>query len=124
MLGYVDLMLETDDALVVIDLKTARCRWTASQAENSGDQLLLYGELARPLVPDKEVRLEFAVATKTKEPSIETLPVTYDPHRVRRLRNVAEHVWRAITAGHFFPTPSPISCGSCPFKRECGKWSG
>ena len=84
--------------------------------------LLLYGELARSLIPDKEVRLEFAVATKTKEPSVEILPVVNNRRRVKRIRNVAEHVWQAITAGHFFPTPNPISCGSCPFKQQCGRW--
>ena len=73
-------------------------------------------------MPDKKIRLEFAVATKTKEPSVEILPVVNNRRRIKRIRNVAEHVWRAITEGNFFPTPNPISCGSCPFKQQCGRW--
>jgi len=124
LLARIDLMVETDDALTITDLKTARSRWSARQAEDSGEQLLMYAELARQLIPNKEIRLEFAVITKAKEPVVERLPVTPDPHRTARTKQVVEHVWRAIESGVCFPCPSPISCGSCSYRDPCRQWAG
>lgn len=50
-LGRIDLIVETTDALKIIDLKTARSRWSTDQAERAGEQLLLYAALAKDLVP-------------------------------------------------------------------------
>src|SRR5688572_8464395 len=47
LLGRVDLLVETSDALVVTDLKTSRARWSREQADDSAGQLLLYHELVR-----------------------------------------------------------------------------
>src|SRR5205814_281710 len=58
--------------------KTSRSRWSADQAEDSATQLLLYLELARLLVPEKEVRVQFTVLTKAKAPAVETYPVAAD----------------------------------------------
>ena len=124
LLARIDLIVESEDAVTVTDLKTARSRWTANQAEDSGEQLLLYSELVRHLVPGKEIRLEFAVITKTAKPIAERLPVTFDSQRISRTKRVVERVWRAIEAGHFFPSPSPIACGSCPFRDPCRRWAG
>jgi CRISPR/Cas system-associated exonuclease Cas4 (RecB family) len=33
-------------------------------------------------------------------------------------------VWRAIQAGQFFPSPSPLNCHSCPYREPCRAWSG
>ncbi len=72
-LGRIDLIVETDEALKIIDLKTARTRWSTEQAERSGEQLLLYAALAKDLVPGKPIQLEFAVVTKTASPVVEAL---------------------------------------------------
>ncbi len=73
LLGRLDLLVETDDALVVTDLKTSRSRWSGEQVEDQSAQLLLYSELVSRLSPGKRVRLQFAVLTKTKErPSMST----------------------------------------------------
>ena len=37
-------MTQTDGALHVIDFKTSRSRWTPEKAQESGEQLLLYGQ--------------------------------------------------------------------------------
>ena len=42
-LARIDLIVESDDAVTVTDLKTARSRWSAGQAEDSGEQLLEFG---------------------------------------------------------------------------------
>ena len=124
LLARIDLIVESDTAVTITDLKTARSRWTANQAEDSGEQLLLYSELVRHLAPGKEIRLEFAVITKAVKPVAERLPVSYDPQRIERTKQVVERVWRAIEAGMFYPAPNPISCGSCPFRKPCREWRG
>ncbi|MDA0814219.1 MAG: PD-(D/E)XK nuclease family protein [Verrucomicrobia bacterium] len=124
LLARIDLIVESDDALTVTDLKTARSRWSQDQAEDSGEQLLLYSELVRRLVPGKELRLEFAVITKAAKPVAERLTVTFDPRRIARTKQVVERVWGAIESGRFYPAPSPIACGGCPFRDPCRKWAG
>ena len=57
LLARVDLLVDDGEALTVLDLKTARSRWSQQQAEDSGEQLLLYGELAKDLIPGKPLRL-------------------------------------------------------------------
>jgi CRISPR/Cas system-associated exonuclease Cas4 (RecB family) len=124
LLARIDLIVESDDAVTVTDLKTARSRWSSDQAEDAGEQLLLYSELVRRLVPGKQIRLEFALITKTAKPVAERLPVTYDPQRIDRTKEIVGRVWRAIEAGHFYPSPSPIACGGCPFRKPCRQWNG
>lgn len=124
LLARIDLLTTASDTLVITDFKTARSRWSQGQAENSSSQLLLYSELARRLMPDREVRLRFLVLTKTKTPTVEAFDVEVTPHLARRTIKAVEHTWRAIEAGHFYPAPSPINCPTCPFRSECNAWTG
>ena len=66
LLARIDLLTTTSDALVITDFKTARSRWSQGQAENSSSQLLLYSELARRLMPDRDVRLRFPGADQNQ----------------------------------------------------------
>lgn len=123
-LGRIDLIVETDEALKIIDLKTARTRWSTDQAERSGEQLLLYSALAKDLVPGKPIQLEFAVVTKSGNPTVECFPVPISNVRIERTKRVMERVWSAIQSRHFFPSPSPLICPGCSFRNECGAWAG
>ncbi|MFT5327262.1 MAG: putative RecB family exonuclease, partial [Planctomycetaceae bacterium] len=124
LLARIDLLTTTSDALVITDFKTSRSRWSQNQAENSSSQLLLYSELAKRMMPDREVRLRFLVLTKTKTPTVEAFNVDITPHLARRTIKAVEHTWRAIEAGHFYPAPSPMNCPTCPFRSECNAWPG
>ncbi len=35
-----------------------------------------------------------------------------------------ERVWSAIASSHFYPAPSALNCGSCPFRDPCRVWDG
>ncbi len=122
LLARIDLIVETEDALTITDLKTSRSRWSGNQADDSAEQLLLYSELARQLAPQKTLRLEFAVITKTASPSVERWPINHDATRIARTKQIIRRVWKAIETGNFFPAPSPISCGGCPFRKPCRAW--
>jgi putative RecB family exonuclease len=124
LLGRVDLLLETDDAVVVQDFKTSRSAWAETQADEQSEQLLLYGDLVRKLMPGKQIRLEFVVLTKTKSPKIQLLEACFDESKLDRTKLVFQNVWSAIQAGHFYPAPSPMQCGGCGYRSHCDAWRG
>lgn len=119
---WIDLLYVTEDTLVVRDLKTSRSRWSAAQIEQSAGQLLIYGELARPLAPGRAIRLEFGVITKTKTACIERHAVDAGDTNFARMQRIVQQVWQAIESEHFFPTPSPLACAGCPFQEPCRNW--
>jgi len=122
LLGRIDLVVETERELIVTDLKSARRRWSRGQVEESAGQLLLYHELVRRWAPRKTMRLRFAVLTKTKQPAIDVHEVASDRRQIDRTKRIVERVWRAISAGHFFPAPSVTNCATCPFLKPCRTW--
>lgn len=124
LLGRIDLLVETPSEIIVTDLKTSRSRWSAEQVADSGGQLLLYSELVRPLAPQKKLRLQFAVITKAKQPSVDLHEVVADRRQIDRTKRIAERVWTAVQSGTFYPAPSPMQCPTCPFREPCRAWTG
>ena len=124
LLAYVDLMMDVGENLVITDLKTSRNRWSQSQITNSSEQLLLYSVLAEKLVVDKPIQLQFAVITKTKNPTLEIHTVELDSQRIERTKQMVKRTWQAIRSRNYYPTSSPMSCGSCAFQEPCSQWSG
>ena len=123
-LGRIDLIVETDDAIVITDWKTSRSRYSAEQVDEAAAQLLLYAELAGEIARDKPLRLQFGVLTKTKEVSIDTHSVDYEPALIERTKRIIARVWQAIQAEHFYPNPSALNCSGCPYRAACRRWSG
>jgi CRISPR/Cas system-associated exonuclease Cas4 (RecB family) len=124
LLARVDLLIETDDALIVRDFKTARTAWTQEHVADSAGQLWLYSELVKKLADGRPLRLEFAVLTKTKVPELALHPVPLDPQQVQRTKVIVERVWRSIETGVIYPTPSALSCPTCPYREPCKSWTG
>lgn len=124
LLARVDLIVETDDALAVTDFKTARSTWSADHVSDLSSQLLLYHELVRPLADGKPIRLAFTVLTKASCPEVTLHPVVADHASLERTKQIAERIWRAIEASHFYPSPSPLNCSSCPYRQPCRQWTG
>jgi putative RecB family exonuclease len=124
LLGRVDLLLETEDHLIIQDFKTARAAWGPEQADEQAEQLILYGELVRRIVPGKSLKLRFAVITKTKDPKVQVLDTGFDGDRLDRTKQVFKVVWSAIQAGHFYPSPSPMACSGCGYRDHCTAWRG
>jgi putative RecB family exonuclease len=123
-LGRVDLIVDTGDALIVSDWKSARSRWSQEQAEDAAEQLILYSELAKDFAPGKPVMLEFVILTKTKDVAIDRHLMPIAPAQVVRTKRVVEKVWQAIEAGCFYPAPSALNCPGCPYREQCRAWPG
>jgi putative RecB family exonuclease len=122
--GRVDLLTEDSDSLVITDIKTSRSRWSAEQVEDSSEQLLMYSHLASEISPGKKIATRFLVLTKTREPAIEEHVREVEPAAVKRTLAGVERVWRAISAGNFYPAPSTMSCASCGYRAACRAWAG
>jgi putative RecB family exonuclease len=125
-LAKVDLVTQTDGSLHVIDFKTSRSRWNEQKAEESGEQLVIYGvTMARMSTSlGLPVKLHFAVLTKHKTPLVQLISVATDPQRVATMRESVGQVWTAIQSGNFYPSPSPQNCTSCPFRSRCPVFAG
>ena len=123
LLGRIDLIVETADELIVTDLKTSRSKWSREQAGDSAGQLLLYHELVRGFAPQKRVRLQFAVLTKAKDPTIDLHEVAVNQRHIDRTKRIVEQVWRAIESRIFYPAPSPLQCPTCAFRTACRAWT-
>jgi hypothetical protein len=120
-LGRVDLILETEQELIVADWKTSRVKYTQDQVDDSSAQLLLYGELAKDFAPGKNLYLQFGVLTKTKEVRVEAHSFPFDQQQLDRTKRIMDRVWWAIQAEHFFPTPSQMNCQGCPYRGTLSK---
>ena len=123
LLGRVDLIVETTDAVIITDLKTARSKWSQTQVEESAGQLHLYHELSKSLAPRKRLRLQFAVISKTKSPTVDLHEIPVDLKQIDRTKRIVAQVWRAIEAEMFFPAPSAMNCTGCAFREPCRAWT-
>ncbi len=125
-LTKVDLVTQTAGALHVIDWKTSRGRWNQQKAQESSDQLVLYGvtvsRMSRSL--NLPVKLHFGIITKAKTPVVQVLPVPIDTRRVIVLKESVRGVWQAIQSGNFYPSPSSQNCTTCPFRSRCPVFAG
>ncbi|WP_397570414.1 RecB family exonuclease [Schlesneria sp. T3-172] len=119
----IDLMIEHPDSLVVTDFKTSRSRWSENDATASEGQLLIYHELVRELA-NKPVRLQFAVITKTKEPTIELKSIVPESQKIERIRRLIQNVWLGIKSGVFYPVPNVMNCPTCGYRDRCSRWVG
>jgi len=123
LLARIDLLVETERELIVVDFKSAKCRWGPTLAEEVAEQLLLYATLAERLVPEKPLQLQYVVLTKAKSPAVQVVRVLADAQRIRRTLRVVRNVWQAMQAGHVYPVPSS-ACRWCPYRRPCRDWRG
>jgi CRISPR/Cas system-associated exonuclease Cas4 (RecB family) len=124
LLARVDLIVDADRELEVWDFKTSRCAWNDFKAGDLAPQLHLYSELVKVMADGKPIKLYFAVLTKTKTPVLQVHEVPCDVRDVLRTKKTVERVWQAIRSGHFYPNPSPMNCGSCPYRKPCRAWTG
>jgi RecB family exonuclease len=126
-LGRLDLLTLTSDALRVTDFKTSRSAWGDEKIREALPQQLLYGELVRPLAEslgNRPIRLEWVVLTKTRQPAVEQYSIAPCPREIARTKATVRQVWQAVVAGHFYPCPSAMNCPSCPYAGACRRWEG
>lgn len=122
--GRADLVIEQEDAIAILDLKTSRTHWGSDEIEAGQDQLLLYREGLRDLIAatGKPARLGWWVVGKVKVPWSEVVWLPEPPPTAARPIKVATLVLEAIERGLFVPTPG-WPCASCPYRTACRNWA-
>jgi hypothetical protein len=123
LLGRVDRLLENHDTISVVDFKTARSAWTPDQANDDSEQLMLYCDLVRRLVPDESLRLKYVVFTKTIDPAVQLTDLPFKQQKLDRTKAAIKTIWAAIESGNFYPVPSVMNCPSCPYRTQCAAWN-
>jgi CRISPR/Cas system-associated exonuclease Cas4 (RecB family) len=68
--------------------------------------------------------LQFAEATKLKNPDVQVYEVEAEPLRIERMKRIAERVWEGIERQILYPPPSAMNCPGCPYRDECRRWAG
>jgi len=120
--GAMDLVLETDDSLIVVDHKTAARAYSNVDIDLM-EQLTLYKMAIAELYPnDKEVLLRLDVLVKTKEPRLEQYWTSRDWLDQQRLIKKYQVLESSIKAGNFIPVDGGFRCGGCSYTEECKQW--
>ena len=105
LLGRLDLIVDTPEALLITDFKTTRSGWSHSHVEEAAPQLLLYSELAKSLAGGKAIRLGFAVLSKAKQPELAFHPVALHPHQMERTKRWSSASGMPCRRARFTPAP-------------------
>jgi hypothetical protein len=124
--GIFDFVEAVDGKLVPMDLKTASNRTAYLPAALAKDvQALIYGLAAQTLQRDGVARVRYVSAVKLiRMPEVIESDFQVNADQLRWIRGLIVGVRKAITAGNFYPTPSVMSCGGCPFSEACAKSGG
>ncbi|MBI4871318.1 MAG: PD-(D/E)XK nuclease family protein [Candidatus Riflebacteria bacterium] len=124
LVGRIDIIEDHgDEGLWVVDIKTAKSRWSAREIDEHSGQLVLYREALKELAAElgKPVKLAYEVITKTKTPVVERYVIGRAPEAIERQVKVAGLVVRAVEAGVFIPQPG-WACATCPWAGPCREW--
>lgn len=124
LLGFVDLVLQTQDGYVIVDFKTA-ARSSAPMAITHEIQLSSYAYAFRQLFQSREHELQIRSLIKTKKPKSEThrYPARNAGH-FRRLLAVIRAYLDDLDARRFVYRPSWV-CSLCAYRdAQCRQWQG
>ena len=126
--GTIDLVEIRTDAdgvrrLHLVDHKTASRKPAWEDLDR--DQLLLHLEAARRMPRivafGLPLALSFAVTTKTKLPTLVTVPIEPSVRETVRVVEKIRLCHKAMVGGLCYPTPGR-SCSTCGYARQCAAW--
>jgi len=120
--GFIDLMEEDQDTLIITDFKTAGKAYSADDIDKNM-QITLY-ELAMKSngYADREIILRLDCLIKTKTPKFEqyyTIRTEDDEKRlIRKIQKVREGILKEV----YIPNDSSWKCKGCSYKTACKQW--
>ena len=125
--GRVDMITHEPETntLTITDFKTARSVWSQGHADEQAEQLILYAQGCEPIARNLEasIKLRYIMVTKTKQPKVDAIDVSYDRSKTDRTRLIVRQVFNAMQSGVIYPAPSVMNCSGCPFRSQCCSWS-
>jgi putative RecB family exonuclease len=120
LVAVADLIIATDEGLVIRELKTAARAYSESET-NASLQPTCYVNAVEE-VYGEPTTVAYTVLVKTKTPKIQHLETTRSHEDLGRLGDIIEAVERAVQAEIFYPVENPIHCSTCPYREPCREW--
>jgi CRISPR/Cas system-associated exonuclease Cas4 (RecB family) len=103
--------------LSLVELKTAARALSQADVDLSMQPTAYAWLLSRVLHEQLDIRFE--VITKSKSPKLLVITTARSSGDVERFLEGLEMVQRAVAAGCFPRSPSPMTCVGCEFRRRC-----
>ena len=116
LIGAIDALVEDEHAACVVELKTAKRRWSSDQLDYD-PQMTAYAMAAREL-GYVNPKLALVVATKTKTPDVQIERLVRHQNDERELVETAFTLERAIEAG-VDTRVRGWACKTCPYSEAC-----
>jgi hypothetical protein len=121
LIGEIDCVVAKDGEPVLIDWKTAACRWPQSKADKSL-QATAYSYAYSRLHSFGLVGFRFDVLVKNKTPVFQQLETRRDGDDVYRFVELVKQAERIVEHGLYYPSEHGFACKGCQFARQCGEW--
>lgn len=118
--AFIDLLEESNEGIVVVDLKTAGKAYTRL-AVDSDLQLSCYGLLMLLATGKKPCRLRIDALIKTSKPRVQRVETTRHEADYIRFWSIASGIRMAIRSGVFYPNPG-WQCPTCEYATLCQRW--
>lgn len=115
LIGAVDVLAIRNGKPVIVELKTAKRRWSADEVAN--DQQITAYSLG---LGEPGANLMLLVTTKTRQPLLQVEEPRRGEAEERDLVRTAFSVMRGVAAGVDHPVRSARTCGARPYAHACG----
>lgn len=120
LVAIADLIVATDDGLVVREFKTSARAYADTETASSLQPTCYVNAVEE--VYGEPTTVSYTVLVKTKTPKIQHLETTRAPEDLGRLGDIVEAVERAVEANIYYPVESPMNCSTCPYREPCKEW--
>lgn len=120
LLAVADLIVATDDGLLVREFKTSARAYSSGEAAASLQPTCYVNAVEEAY--GEPTTVEYTVLVKTKQPKIQRLDANRAPEDLGRLGDIIETVERAVQANIYYPVENQIHCSTCPYREPCREW--
>ena len=119
-IGAFDLVLKIDGKIVIVDIKTSKCRWNKSKADKSIQATAYAYAWYKHTGVIPEVR--FDILVKNKTPVYETHSTFRNERSFQRYIKLLQTIQNAIQQGIWYPNEDSFYCSSCSHKIACSSY--
>ena len=120
LVAVADLIVDTDDGLLVREFKTSARAYSESETSSSLQPTCYVNAVQE--VFGEPATVEYTVLIKTKTPKLQRLPASRTEADLGRLGDIVENVEKAVQAGILYPVELAMNCSTCPYRGPCRDW--
>ena len=121
LIGEYDLVVESNDGVVIVDWKTAARRWSEQKARTELQPtayLLAWNQGTSP----EPATFRYDIVTKTKTPAVQRIKTIRHPSDGLRLVEKIKIIEKMVRAELFLPNDQGWACSGCPYSLACEAW--